>query len=105
MRKNFNYILNIVIICLSITLIISAYLHKGQLNLDNDSYTTSILIDIEMISIMLLLLLNLVNFILLFIKALQRKWKALFINLAVLVLSVVILVVSMVIDLPLLYLT
>ena len=97
---------NIAVILVSIILLVSATVHRGQLDLSRQEYVESLLIPIEMLSMISIFLMNLVNFILLIKHLIKRQWKKLFITIGVMAFSIALLIISMQIDAPtLVYMT
>ena len=97
---------NIAVVLISIILLISATVHRGQLDLSRQEYIESLIIPIEMLSMMAIFLMTLVNFILLIKHLIKRQWKKLFITMGVMAFSTVLLIIAMHIDAPtLIYMT
>ena len=97
---------NIAVILVSIILLVSATVHRGQLDVSRQEYVESLLIPVEMLSMMAIFLMTLVNFILLIKHLIKRQWKKLFITVGVMAFSIVLLSISMHIDAPtLIYMT
>lgn len=88
----------ILIICISITLLISAVIHGYKLKNNPEIYTKSFLVDVEMNSLLLLLLLNALNFINFFINILKRRWKEVLTSSICSIFSITIIIVSFSID-------
>ena len=97
---------NIAVVLVSIMLLISATVHRGQLDVSRQEYVESLFIPIEMLSMISIFLMTLVNFILLIKHLIKRQWKKLFITIGVMAFSIVLMSISMHIDAPtLIYMT
>lgn len=66
----------------------------------NEVYIKNNIIHFEMICLILLIALNLVNFILIIIKLLQRKWKESLTYFIVFIISFASVIISLLIDYP-----
>jgi len=95
-----------IVIIITLILLISASIHRIQMNISEDLYRSNILIPIEMFSLVIIFIFTLVNVIILIVNLIKRKWKRALIALCVIIISFVLMVVSMQIDAPtLIYMT
>ena len=95
-----------IVIITALVLLISATVHRFQLNISNSLYTNNILIPIEMFSMIAIMLFTLVNVIILITNLIKRNWKQLLIIFCVIIISIVLMIISMNIDAPtLIYMT
>lgn len=100
MKKNYDNIWYIIVLTISTLLVISAIIHRNQFELLNEVYIKNNIIHFEMICLILLIALNLVNFILIIIKLLQRKWKESLTYFIVFIISFASVIISLLIDYP-----
>lgn len=104
--KNNTAIRLIIITIITLILFISSILHRLQLPEGNQIYTTSLLVNIEMISMILLFILHFINFITFIIHIFKKNWGTLLLILAISIPLLILLFASMKIDEPtLLYMT
>ena len=97
---------NIAIISISILLLISAILHRGQFNLSKQQYIKSIFTPIEIFSMISIFVMNFVNVILLIKHIIKKQWKKLLITIGIIGFSTALMIISMQIDAPtLIYMT
>ena len=97
---------NTIVILILLVLLISSILHRLQFNAPDHQYTQSILINFEMLSAILIILMTIVNGILFFKHLIEKNWEKLLITSAVTLASIIVFAASMAIDAPtLLYMT
>ena len=95
-----------IVIIATLVLLISATIHRIQLNISEDLYRSNILIPIEMLSMIAIFLFALVNAIILVVNLIKRRWKRALIAFCVIIVSFTLMIVSMQIDAPtLIYMT
>ena len=104
--KRSNQKLNITIVILSFVLLVSAGVHRLQMNDVPQQYVKSMLIHVELISLISLIILNFVNSIYFCCHLVKQEWKKLFLVLGVSLGSLFIVVAAINVDAPtLIYMT
>lgn len=104
-KKSFSNF-NILLLSISVVLLVSCILHRYQLIKYPELYTQSILIDVEMISLLLLLILNTLNSIKLLRTIIRKKFREIWVVIWIGTFSIVSIIISLVIDAStLIYLT
>lgn len=93
-------VFNILFLIASLTMIISSMLHKYQFIYYRETYTQSILIGIQILSVLLLIALNILNLIIFSRNILKRNFNGLWIILLLGFFSILCIFFSMVIDAP-----
>ena len=97
---------NSAVICILLILLISAILHRLQLDAPGQHYTKSVLIHFEILSVISIMLMTLVNVILIFKYLILKQWRRLLVTGGITIVSVVVLIAVMAIDAPtLIYMT
>lgn len=97
---------NTAILFVSILLFVSSILHRLQIDLPGQGYIRSIFVHIEMWSMILLFMMNLINVIVFIVFLVQKYWRKALVTFLVGICSTVLMIVSMQIDAPtLIYMT
>ena len=97
---------NTVVILFSMIVLVFAVLHRMQLDLPDHGYVRSIFVHIEIWSMILLFMMNLINGILFITFLIQKHRRKALVTFLVGICSIVLMVVSMQIDAPtLIYMT
>ena len=105
MRKLHFFILTVIVI-ISLVLLGGSLIHSYQLDHFPDSYTESILIPVEIISALLITVLNIINFIMIISSIIRKKGKMVLYSLLIGLASIILFISSLYIDAPtLLYMT
>ncbi len=101
-----NHKWDIIVIHIGLALLISAILHRLQLNISDQVYTQSIWINFEILFMVSIILMTLINVILLFKNLIKKKLREASVTAAIIATSIVVLIAAMAIDAPtLVYMT
>jgi hypothetical protein len=105
MKEKKSFIFNLTIAISSIVLILSAIIHRLQLN-NSETYRNSFLIHVEMTFMIILFALIIINFFVLLVHLFKKNWKQGIFSFIFGVLLMIAIVISMAIDSPtLVYMT